>query len=76
VRLQHGGGHYYRGRVPLELTHSTKVAKRLELVTPCLGQKGDADPIAFKSLLGALGGQCKVVVKTGAGLSADNSRDN
>ncbi len=36
VRLQHGGGHYYRGRVSLEMTHSAKVAIRLmELVKPC-----------------------------------------
>ncbi len=55
VRFRHGGGHYYRGRVSLEMTHSAKVAIRLtELVKPCLAQKASTDPIAFKSLFRSL----------------------
>jgi len=59
VRFRHGGGHYYRGRVSLEMTHSAKVAIRLtELVKPCLPKKASTAPIAFKSLFRAFGGQC------------------
>lgn len=60
VRFRHGGGHYYRGRVSLEMTHSAKVAIRLtELVKPCLAQKATTEPPSLSNrYLGAFGGQC------------------
>ena len=52
VRFRHGGGHYYFGRVSLEMTHSAKVAIRLtELVKPCLAQKASADPHRFQIVI-------------------------
>ena len=52
VRFRHGGGHYYRGRVSLEMTHSAKVAIRLtELVKPCLPQKASTAPHRFQIVI-------------------------